>query len=104
MRFLKVPQRPGLLNFRYFRGALLAVLACTVGLSQASDAVAEEATVIPLTAIDSYAPTALWTLVFLEYFIPEVDRRLAATGNYRSNDVDNDVKAYLTGTNDDSFH
>ncbi len=38
---------------------------------------------IPLTAIDSYAPTALWTLVFVEYFIPEVDRRLAETGNYR---------------------
>lgn len=44
---------------------------------------AEEATVIPLTAIDSYAPTALWTLVFLEYFIPEVDRRLAINGDYR---------------------
>jgi TRAP-type C4-dicarboxylate transport system substrate-binding protein len=25
----------------------------------------------------------LWTLVFVEYFIPEVDRRLAKTGNYR---------------------
>lgn len=44
---------------------------------------ADQATVIPLTAIDSYAPTALWTLVFIEYFIPEVDRRLAKTGNYR---------------------
>ncbi|MDH3352118.1 MAG: C4-dicarboxylate TRAP transporter substrate-binding protein [Gammaproteobacteria bacterium] len=39
--------------------------------------------VIPLIAVDSYATTALWTLVFVEYFIPEVDRRLAATGNYR---------------------
>jgi C4-dicarboxylate-binding protein DctP len=38
---------------------------------------------IPLIAIDSYAPTALWTLVFIEYFIPEVDRRLAQTGHYR---------------------
>jgi len=38
---------------------------------------------IPLTAIDSYAPTALWTLVFIEYFIPEVDRRLAESGNYK---------------------
>lgn len=38
---------------------------------------------IPLIAVDSYATTALWTLVFVDYFIPEVDRRLAATGNYR---------------------
>ena len=44
---------------------------------------ADEPQVIPLTAIDSYATTALWTLVFVEYFIPEVDRRLAVTGNYR---------------------
>ncbi len=44
---------------------------------------AEEPQVIPLTAIDSYAPTALWTLVFIEYFIPEVDRRLAETGHYQ---------------------
>jgi len=38
---------------------------------------------IPLTAIDSYAPSALWTLVFIEYFIPEVDRRLAESGRYK---------------------
>lgn len=38
---------------------------------------------IALIAVDSYATTALWTLVFVEYFIPEVDRRLAETGNYR---------------------
>ena len=39
--------------------------------------------VIPLIAVDSYATTALWTHVFVEYFIPEVDRRLAETGNYQ---------------------
>jgi TRAP-type C4-dicarboxylate transport system substrate-binding protein len=38
--------------------------------------------VIQLTAIDSYAPTALWVKVFIDYFIPEVDRRLAVQGNY----------------------
>jgi TRAP-type C4-dicarboxylate transport system substrate-binding protein len=42
-----------------------------------------EPQVIPLIAVDSYATTALWTLVFVEYFIPEVDRRLAETGNYK---------------------
>jgi C4-dicarboxylate-binding protein DctP len=38
--------------------------------------------VVPLTVIDAYAPTALWVRVFIDYFIPEVDRRLAETGNY----------------------
>ena len=42
-----------------------------------------EPEIIPLTVIDSYAPTALWTLVLIEYFIPEVNRRLAETGNYQ---------------------
>ena len=39
--------------------------------------------VIRLTAIDSYAPTALWVRVFIDYYIPEVDRRLAEQGKYR---------------------
>ena len=38
--------------------------------------------VVPLTVIDAYAPTALWVRVFLDYYMPEVDRRLAETGNY----------------------
>jgi TRAP-type C4-dicarboxylate transport system substrate-binding protein len=38
---------------------------------------------IRLTAIDSYAPTALWVRVFINYYMPEVDRRLAESGNYR---------------------
>jgi len=37
---------------------------------------------IRLTVIDAYAPAALWVRVFLDYFIPEVDRRLARTGSY----------------------
>ncbi len=37
---------------------------------------------IPLTVIDAYSPAALWTRVFIDYYIPEVDRRLAETGNY----------------------
>ena len=40
-------------------------------------------TVIPLTAVDAYAPTASWVRIFIDYYMPEVDRRLAATGNYR---------------------
>ena len=41
--------------------------------------------VIKLTAVDGYPPRALWVKVFIEYFIPEVDKRLAATGKYKIN-------------------
>jgi TRAP-type C4-dicarboxylate transport system substrate-binding protein len=44
---------------------------------------ARAAEVIPLTAVDAYAPTASWVRLFIDYYIPEVDRRLAATGRYR---------------------
>lgn len=57
------------------------VLAATASASHARDGAEPE--IIPLIAVDSYATTALWTHVFVEYFIPEVDRRLAASGNYR---------------------
>jgi len=39
--------------------------------------------VIKLTAIDGYPPRALWTKIFIEYYIPEVDKRLAAAGKYK---------------------
>lgn len=56
------------------------LLACN---SAWSGPEADDAEVIPMIAVDSYAPTALWTQVFIEYFIPEVDRRLAEKGHYR---------------------
>jgi TRAP-type C4-dicarboxylate transport system substrate-binding protein len=61
---------------------MLAALLASL-LAVPLSASADDPEVIPLIAIDSYAPTALWTLVFIEYFIPEVDRRLAETGNYK---------------------
>lgn len=68
---------------RRWRAALCStILVVLSGLAPASSALAA-AEEIPLIAIDSYAPTALWTLVFINYFIPEVDRRLAETGNYK---------------------
>lgn len=61
------------------------ILTTTILLLGSWSAIAQkqEPEVIPLIAVDSYATTALWTLVFVEYFIPEVDRRLAETGNYK---------------------
>lgn len=37
---------------------------------------------IRMIAVDSYSPSSLWVKVFIEYYIPEVDKRLAKTGNY----------------------
>jgi TRAP-type C4-dicarboxylate transport system substrate-binding protein len=37
---------------------------------------------IRLIAVDSDSTSSLWVRVFLEHFIPEVDRRLAVTDNY----------------------
>ncbi len=63
----------------HLRLILLSLLA-TSGLGVPGARAAET---IPLTVIDAYAPAALWVRVFLDYYIPEVDRRLAETGNYR---------------------
>lgn len=38
---------------------------------------------IHLTAIDGYPPRALWVKEFIEFYIPEVDKRLAASGKYK---------------------
>lgn len=38
---------------------------------------------ISLTAVDGYPPRALQVKTFVEYFIPEVDKRLEAKGNYK---------------------
>lgn len=39
--------------------------------------------VINLTAIDGYPLRAMWVKEFAEFYIPEVDKRLAAGGKYR---------------------
>lgn len=50
-----------------------------LGLSSA--ALAQQ--VINLTALDGYPVRAMWVKEFAEFFIPEVDKRLAATGKYK---------------------
>ncbi|HEX6322013.1 MAG TPA: hypothetical protein VFZ84_24340, partial [Burkholderiales bacterium] len=54
-------------------GALLAA-ACGPAAAQQT---------INLTAIDGYPPRALWIREFVGFYIPEVDKRLAASGKYR---------------------
>lgn len=38
---------------------------------------------INLTAIDGYPPRALWVKEFINFYIPEVDKRLAKDGKYK---------------------
>ena len=59
---------------------MLATAIASAALALAGPARPQET--VPLTVIDAYAPTALWVRVFIDYFIPEVDRRLAETGRY----------------------
>jgi C4-dicarboxylate-binding protein DctP len=40
-------------------------------------------TTINLTAIDGYPPRALWIREFVNFYIPEVDKRLAGDGKYK---------------------
>lgn len=56
-----------------------ALLACFCALG-ATRVGAQET--VPLTVVSGYPSTALWVETFATAFIPEADRRLAATGNY----------------------
>jgi len=57
-----------------------AALAMAVAMA-AAPAFAQET--IKAVVIDGYPARALWVQEFTNFFIPEVDKRLAATGNYQ---------------------
>ena len=56
-----------------------AVALCLTALS--NTAYAQKT--IKLTAIDGYPAKALWVKTFVKFFVPEVNRQLAKTGNYK---------------------
>ena len=62
-------------------GLLAAALATMTALPTATPAMAQET--IDAVVIDGYPDRALWVKEFTNFFIPEVDRRLAETGNYK---------------------
>jgi hypothetical protein len=41
------------------------------------------AQVIKLTAIDGYSPKSMWVKEFINFYIPEINKGLAKTGNYK---------------------
>jgi TRAP-type C4-dicarboxylate transport system substrate-binding protein len=59
--------------------AILRAVCVAVAVLAASGAAQAQQT-IKLTIIDGYPPKALWVKYLIEYFIPEVDKRLAAAG------------------------
>ena len=63
---------------RPFKTAAFILLTAVIGQGSA---LATET--ISMTAIDGYPTKALWVKEFINYFIPEVDKRLAKTGNYK---------------------
>lgn len=63
---------------RLIRARILSAAAVALLASPGARA----AETIQLTVIDAYSTAALWARVFVDYFIPEVDRRLAGSGNY----------------------
>lgn len=62
---------------RNVAAASVAAAAMTVAVP----AVGQE--IIQLTAVDGYPPKALQVRTFIEYLIPEVDKRLAKSGKYK---------------------
>ena len=57
------------------------LFSCLLLVQTGYNANAEE--VIQLTAIDGFAENASWVRLFIDYYMTEVDRRLAETGDYR---------------------
>jgi C4-dicarboxylate-binding protein DctP len=62
--------------------AFAGIAALIICLAMLPPSPARAAESIRLIAVDSDSSSSLWVKVFLEHFIPEVDRRLAATENY----------------------
>ena len=64
------PFKAKLLGFVY----VALTLCCTSVHSQQT---------IQMTAISGYAPVATWIREFRDYFIPEINKKLAVTGKYK---------------------
>ena len=60
----------------------LPLTALLLAMAAASLPVAAQTT-INLTAVDGYPPKSLWIKEFIEFYIPEVDKRLAKDNKYK---------------------
>ncbi len=62
-----------------------AIIPAAVALLAVQGGAANAAKTIDLTAIDGYPPKASWVREFIQFYIPQIDKRLAKTGNYKIN-------------------
>lgn len=62
-----------------------SALRCALGLMLTASAIsgAQAVETIKLTVMDGYPPRVLWIKEFESFYIPEVDKRLAAGGKYK---------------------
>ena len=60
---------------------LVVASAFVLGMS-VSDA-AKSADTIKLTAIDGYSPKSMWVREFINFYIPDINKRLAKSGKYK---------------------
>ncbi len=67
-------------NVKFTGRNYLAIAVCAFFMTFSGVASSKET--IRMIAVDSYSSSALWVRVFIDYFIPEVDKRLAEKGNY----------------------
>jgi C4-dicarboxylate-binding protein DctP len=68
-------------GFLRLRSATSGVMLASAIAMLSAPALATET--INLTAIDGYPPKSLWVKEFINFFMPEIDKRLAKTGNYK---------------------
>ena len=65
------------------RGLTPTAAAAAIVLAACTGAAVAAPKTISLTAVDGYPPRALQVRTFIEYFIPEVGKRLAKSGDYK---------------------
>ena len=58
-------------------------MAVAAGLTMVATSAISAPKTLSLTAVDGYPPRALQVKTFIEYFIPQVDKRLAKSGQYK---------------------
>ncbi|MEE8444043.1 MAG: hypothetical protein V3S44_01760, partial [Alphaproteobacteria bacterium] len=64
----------------HHRALTTAIAAALLGVTAIAGP-AQAQKIISMTAVDGYPPRALQVRTFIEFFIPEVDKRLKANGN-----------------------
>ena len=71
------------MNHSMPRASHLLKLAIACSMLGTAGLTAHAQTTINLTVVDGYPPKSLWIKEFIEFYIPEVDKRLAKTNKHK---------------------